>query len=110
MCYIDLEPCEVWIETESRARKPHKCGCCGGVIRPGEVYVRHFSKFEGTVSAEKMCKPCEADRDEFAKAHDGMYSSPSYMPHLIHECIDEEPESREKWEPMLDRFKSRRTA
>ena len=41
------------------ARKPHKCGECGGVIQPGEVYNLHAGVWEGDFWSIKNCSDCE---------------------------------------------------
>lgn len=114
MCMVgDLEPCEVWDERERKARKAHTCSCCYGQIRAGEVYVVHFSVFEGQANSEKMCKPCHAARAEFAKAHDGSLCSPSYFGRMLMECIgengeDDDPENK-RWVELRDEMDARGT-
>lgn len=90
MCFVDLEPCEVWDERDRKARKEHKCSACGGKITVGSLYVVHFNVFEGEAKSDKMCKPCEAARREFAKDHDGMLCMPRELINMIRECIGEE--------------------
>lgn len=114
MCYVDLDPAEVWVEKHRKARafknkrkhKPHKCSCCGRVIKPGETYLKHFSVFEGRATHEKACAECEADRAEFAKAHDGMMGSPAYLNDLLDECIGDSIDDEDivQWEQMKQRI------
>lgn len=111
MCSIELEPCEVWQERKVTARKDHRCSCCGGRIRAGEVYVRHFSVFEGDVSAEKSCAACEEMRRDFREEHHGTCGTPGYMQTLLEECIDYEDEGTgAKWRAAIDAMRARRAA
>lgn len=109
MCYVDLEPCEVWDERERKACKSHKCNCCGGAIRPGEMYLVHFSVFEGLPNSEKMCGPCRDDRKEFADAHDGTLCQPHHLWEMVSGCIGEgfDEGDDEKWKAMLARIDDR---
>lgn len=113
MCSIDLDPCEVWQERKVTARKDHRCSCCGGRIKSGEVYVRHFSVFEGDVSAEKACGACEEMRRDFLAEH-GTCGSPGYMQTLLEECIDYEDRDVDgvgaKWRAAIDAMLARRAA
>lgn len=108
MCAIDLEPSEVWQQTWiKRARKDHSCDSCGRTIRAGEPYERHFSVYEGTPHAEKVCAECYADREEFFRAHDTV-GIPSQFADLLNDCIaDGDEESDQRWRPMLDALKQR---
>lgn len=110
MCFVDLEPCQLWDERHRKARKPHRCSCCRREIRAGETYLIHFSVFEGMATTEKCCPECEADREIFAKAHDGTLCSPGWLVTMIGDCMSEEPESRAVWEPMLARIRARRNS
>jgi hypothetical protein len=51
---------EVWEQRKRRARKDHKCRACGIKIRRGDLYVYHFSLFEGQVDTVKRCLACDA--------------------------------------------------
>jgi hypothetical protein len=112
MCYVDLEPCKVWQERDRTARKRHRCDGCRGPILPGETYTAHFSVFEGRALSEKMCGGCDADRSEFAVAHEGMLCTPGDLRNMIRECMgeSEDDDERKKWQAMLDRIKSRGAA
>jgi len=113
MCYIDLEPCEVFNETVVKAaRKEHVCSCCGGRIKLGEGYVKHFSIFDDDVTKEKSCLGCVATATEFQKVH-GTRSNPSYMPDLLQQCIENEEDEGntamvEKWTTEIKAMKRRR--
>lgn len=104
MCVIHLEPCLLWHETERKARKEHKCSCCWRTIRVGEEYSVHFSVFEGVTDSEKCCGECDHDRHCFADVHENMMCVPSHLPELFRECISEEPESADDWQPIIDRI------
>lgn len=41
-----------------RARKPHHCDECGGVIQPGETYDRCAGKWEGDFYCNVICELC----------------------------------------------------
>lgn len=123
MCDISFdETCDVFSETRQKARKSYRCDCCGGTIQRGELYLRNFSVFDGDVSTEKMCSPCDADREAFVKEH-GVSFVPSYLTHALDECVDEadstyiEAEDKyvldaegQRWQDMLDKIKARRRA
>ncbi len=73
-CYCDYEPSAVWIEKKVRARKPWKCGECGGAIKAGEVYHRVKSLYDGDWSTLRRCGDCmviACDLDQATKAHGG---------------------------------------
>ncbi len=109
MCMIDDgETCEIWKENDRKARKRHKCNCCCRQIMPGEMYLVHFSVFEGSACSEKMCQECEKDRDAFCQAHGGMLWQPGDLANRIVECISEGDEDSKQWQPMLDRIKGQR--
>lgn len=63
MCFDYDGYCEVWQESFPKARKPHKCCECGGVILKGHKYRNIFSVYEGDATTSKVCMPCEAVRD-----------------------------------------------
>lgn len=87
MCEIDLEPADVFLDTSHKARKEHRCACCGGPIARGERYLRHFQVFEGTAISERCCAACAADREAFADADGHGFSAPSYFPEMLSNCI-----------------------
>jgi hypothetical protein len=110
MCDVFLEPCELWEEAKRKARKHHLCDCCWASIKPGETYTTHFSKHDGDVTSEKICTACVNDRVAFAKEHGDMTPTPSYFPTLLSNCVAEDDDSREVWQPILDRIRLSRTA
>ncbi len=111
MCYIDLEPCSVWSESERKARTLKRCTVCDGPIKPGEMYVKHFSVFEGAPTFAVMCSACKGDRQLFAEAHDGMSPTPADFLRLLDECIDEDSEDdSDGWKAMLARIEARGAA
>lgn len=112
MCDLDLESCSVFDETVIKAaRKDHTCDCCGGSIKKGESYLKHFSVFDGSVTWEKQCNACTAMVSEFTKAHK-QHSNPSYMPQLLRDCIElergEDDAVAEKWKSELRAMAARR--
>ncbi len=97
MCYIDLDPCEVWDETVVKAaRKLHRCHCCGGPILPSKPYVKHFFIIDGQATFEKMCMTCDRMSKRFQDDH-GQRSNPSFMPELLADCISEDDDGSKKW-------------
>lgn len=105
MCEIDTgDRCEVWDERHRKARKEHKCSCCYRTIMMGELYLVHFSVYEGNCETQKCCAECEFDRHQFSQAHEGWLPQPHYLPEMLDECISEDPDSEEKWKPMLERI------
>lgn len=114
MCDIDWdgERPSVWTERTVTAKKEHQCDSCGGTIRPGKQYLRHFSVFDGYASDEKLCGACKGVSDDFKKDHGGRVGSPSYMPELLRECIEMEgPQSpaSKKWKAALGEMSRRRS-
>lgn len=110
MCYIEFDLCEVWDEREiTKARKTHKCDCCRGIIDKGCKYWRHFSKFEGEITSEKICLACQHDREVFAKAHENMRPCPSATKEMVHECLHEREDFKQmlQWARMLRRMDNR---
>lgn len=122
MCDIDDgERCSVWMETQRRARKDHRCDACDGLIGAGEVYLVHFSVYEDHPTSEKMCVECEVDRKEFADAHNGMLYPPGGLQELLESCINEGTISDDegqtvllpedaRWQSMLDAMAARKMA
>jgi hypothetical protein len=109
MCFVDLDPCEVWRETERKARKSHRCSCCSSVIAAGDVYLVHFNVFEGAATNEKMCFPCRDDRKEFADGHEGTLCSPGWLMTMVSDCSSDYPEDAQ-WRAMLERIRGRMNA
>lgn len=95
-----------------KARKQYKCDCCGGVIKKGTQYLKHFSKGDGKLYSEKMCEACDIDTSEFSKQHSYIQTTPSYYGDLIKECLDEREDFRDmlKWARILRNFKNRKEA
>lgn len=98
MCEVGdyYEPFEFSCETERKARKDYKCDCCDGLIKRGEIYLKHVSKTDGQMCSERMCGACLIDRKLFIDSHN-FYTAPSSTPDLYHECV----ESREDFKSML---------
>lgn len=105
MCSINLEYADVWSEIERKASTPKQCVVCLTTIQPGHHYVKHFSKFDGSITSNAVCKLCEADREIFAKAHHNMLPNPANFFELLKECVSDEDD--DEWQPMLDRIKKR---
>lgn len=103
MCSIELEPCEVWEESEVRARKEHVCDACGVTILKGARYVRHFSVYDKEPTHEKCCAACEEIRERFRGEHDTI-GVPSWLAEGLHECIDGLLYHPETAEWVLDLF------
>ena len=106
MCSINLEVAELWDERERTARTPKQCDACCARIVPGRRYVKHFSKHDGDITSEVICKPCEKDRAEFADAHGGMTPGPSFFVDLLIECVDDTEDDR--WAEMLRGLRARK--
>lgn len=110
MCYIDLEPCEVWQEAIQRAKKPHQCDTCGRPIPAGIRYAKVFMVFEGEPGTEKACLPCWRAGGVFAEAHEGMRCTPASLVDMLLSCIDENDEGVGQWKRMLNRIRKRTPA
>jgi len=106
MCDLsDEERAEAFRETHVKARKPHKCECCGRQIRTGETYLRHWSVYEGNVSNAKLCSDCASDRAEFAAAHGGWLVHPCAFFDYLTGCVAEHPSNH--WQAMVSRIMQR---
>ena len=55
---------EVLRDRKPTARKPHRCSCCGGTIRPGVTYSRTTCLYDGRVFDWLSCPGC----DDIARA------------------------------------------
>jgi hypothetical protein len=110
MCEIgdDDGYASVWSEKQRRARKQHRCTSCGGSIRPGDLYLNHFSIFEGDATSARLCAACDGSRDEFSHAHEGTLLHPETLLDSLVECVEQEPEMAPKWQPMIDAIRQRR--
>lgn len=90
MCSLDLDPCDLWSETRiGRARKEHRCDCCGGPICVGSPYTRIFMVAEGYASTETECDGCSLIAVLFKAAH-RMRPNPSSLYDMLSECFDED--------------------
>ena len=123
MCLIDDDyTAGVWSDTRVKARKQHGCDCCKGIIEPGQVYVRHFSTWEGDLCSEKLCSVCDHFMDEFGKVEGHpARTTPRSLTDYLSQCISEadddiyDEESDEykpgpgtqRWQEMLDTIKAR---
>lgn len=107
MCYIDLDPCDVWRESIQKAAKVHVCDTCRRQIQSGRRYATVFMVFEGQASSEKSCLPCWRAGGAFADAHDGMRCTPGSLVDMLLECIDENDEGVGQWKRMLNRIRKR---
>ena len=113
MCELhldDSEPCTIWRENRHKARKVHKCDSCYRQIMPGQEYLYHFNVFDGDATTEHICAECANNRQEFADEHGGYLVPATQLSYYLQECISDEPESAERWQPMIDRIKASREA
>jgi len=58
MCDLDAEMCAVWVETERRARKRHRCCECGTAIPKGHAYVQINSVSGGSAGTSRRHEAC----------------------------------------------------
>lgn len=113
MCNISLEPCSLWAEARHKARKTHTCSACRGLIHKGDTYIRHFSKFEGDITAEKLCMSCQTARARFTEAHGDLTPTPSGFAGMLRDCVADSFESvdsghGDEWSTMLSAMRQRR--
>jgi hypothetical protein len=106
MCDISLEPCSLWSEVSSKARKDHTCSSCRGRINRGDTYIRHFSKFEGDIASEKLCMPCQIARARFTEAHGDLTPTPSGFASMLEDCVVDG--INDEWSSMLSAMRQRR--
>lgn len=57
-CYCDYDPPEFQTTKICTARKEHRCGECGCVVRAGEKYEYTFAKTYGDLWGAKVCLRC----------------------------------------------------
>lgn len=116
MCEIEFDGDDVvgYRQQTRKARKPHRCECCGSVIKPGDVY--HYASWiaDHEPDWEKQCADCAADNKEFSHAH-GVYLFASTFYTYLNECVivpgaQEDDEDSRRWRPMLERLQARREA
>lgn len=112
MCVIQTGDisAEVWRESWRKARKQWRCDSCSTAIQPGVRYLSHFSVTEGNPTSEALCAVCFIARAEFCNAHGGFLWSPGSFEIILADCVSEDDESRETWEPMLLGIHNRREA
>ena len=108
MCDIGLEPCSLWSEVPHKARKVHTCSSCRGHIDKGNTYTRHFSKFEGDITSEKLCAPCQVARARFTEAHGDLTPTPSGFANMLEDCVVDGID--DEWSSMLSAMRQRRDA
>lgn len=61
---MSSEAPSVYADERRKARKPHRCCECGGVIESGETY-QHFSGiWDGKAARYKTCPDCVDLRDD----------------------------------------------
>lgn len=68
----DDEPCEVYNQTERKARKEHTCDSCHGQICVGETYRYTSGIYDHDPFSFKQCPPCTIAHDLFNEKHDGI--------------------------------------
>jgi hypothetical protein len=54
-----MEFAEVYNTDPRKARKPHKCAGCGGVIAAGEIYAYHHGISDGRGFSKAVCVDCD---------------------------------------------------
>jgi hypothetical protein len=109
MCEIDFDEdsaCEKLSERDHTARVRHRCSSCGAVIAPGERYRALTVTSSDGLAYEKTCTACLPDLDAFNREH-GVWITPSSFDVLIEQCIDDDPASRDRWEPVLEGIRRR---
>ena len=112
MCEIDFDADEACVKLSERdhvARVRHRCSSCGGWIQPGARYRAMFLASQDGPANEKACAECLPDLDTFGREHH-VWVAPSGFDLALEDCIDQEPESRARWEPVLARMRERHRA
>jgi hypothetical protein len=109
MCEIEFDDdsaCDKLSERDHVARVPHRCSSCGAMIHPGERYRALFLTSVDGPAHEKICPACLPDLEAFNRAH-GVWVTPSSFDVLLEQCIEDEPDSRPRWEPVLEGIRQR---
>jgi hypothetical protein len=57
-CYCDYDPPDFYHREIRKARKPHKCDECAGIILPGDQYEHVRGKWEDCISTFETCGHC----------------------------------------------------
>lgn len=116
MCQIDNgdgDICGVWRETWRRAAKAHRCSCCAARIEAGELYLQHFSVYDGDASPGRLCCACYTARQEFSVEH-GTTLHPTMFLEILRDCEGEEATVDDdgitapgRWASMLEAIRAR---
>lgn len=113
MCEIDFsdgDPVAGYRPTWRKARKDHRCDCCGAAIAKGERYRYASWIYDHEPDWERACTSCADDMQSFGEAHGSFFFADSFE-HYLDGCISEEDEEdRATWLPMLERLRARRAA
>ncbi len=67
--YDEGIPIDVDDTVRRRARKDHKCSCCGETIPRTHIYFRHFVLWDGTTDTIKRCARCQTLYEALVKSH-----------------------------------------
>ncbi len=59
--------CEVYVNERPRAKKEHRCAACRETIKPGHIYNRLRSIFQGEPRTVKRCLRCQVIHEHLVK-------------------------------------------
>lgn len=108
MCDLSYEETSsLWFRECVRARKPHRCACCGSAVAAGGSYVRTKSLYDGCWQQWAECLPCSKRIDAFGKEHRLTPSADTFSEYLD-QCVDERGPGFERWQRVRNWLSRRR--
>lgn len=78
-----------WIDTERKARKPHRCYMCGCEIEVGQKYIRQFApEYRSAICMHKECDEL-LNHEGFCDEESGEGTSDDFFCNAIFDYVNE---------------------